>query len=137
MALAADNMKDAVSYKQLMVLLEDPAEKLKSETSVVSSRESSLRVETWSLQALAMMRAEKPEITRIAGLMTKILGEKSYYGYGSTQATVLALKAITLYGQLMGKAAGETEVRFVVNQDPVANYDSLNSFYKAAVTNSR
>lgn len=127
MALAADNMKDPLSYNQLMELLAYPADKLKPETSVVSSRESSLRVETWSLQSLAMMRAKQPDLSRIADLMTKILGEKSYYGYGSTQATVLALKAITAYGKLMGKAAGETEVRFSVNQDKVVKYDSLNS----------
>lgn len=130
MALSADNMNDGTSYKQLMALLGEPAEKLKPETSVVSSRESSLRVETWSLKALAMMRGENPDLSRIAGLMTKILGEKSYYGYGSTQATVLALKAITNYGRLMGKATGETEVRFTMNQDAVSDYDSLNSLLK-------
>ena len=78
----------------------------------MNSRDASLRVETWSLQALALLRANQPDMGRVANLLSKILGEKSYYGYGSTQATVLALKAITAYGRLAGKVAGETEIDF-------------------------
>ena len=56
MALAADNMKDNPRYQQLMSRLTDSAEKLKTETTVVNSRDASLRVETWSLHALALLR---------------------------------------------------------------------------------
>ncbi len=127
MALAANNMNDQESYQRLMRLLADQPEKGKMETSVVNSRDASLRVETWSLQALALLRANQPDMGRVANLLSKILGEKSYYGYGSTQATVLALKAITAYGRLAGKVAGETEIDFTLNKDRVSHYDSLNS----------
>jgi alpha-2-macroglobulin-like protein len=127
MALAANNMNDRESYLRLMSLMADQPEKGKVETSVVNSRDASLRVETWSLQALALLRANQPDMGRVANLLSKILGEKSYYGYGSTQATVLALKAITAYGRLAGKVAGETEIDFTLNNDRVTSYDSLNS----------
>jgi alpha-2-macroglobulin-like protein len=127
MALAANNMNDRESYLRLMNLMADQPEKGKVETSVVNSRDASLRVETWSLQALALLRANQPDMGRVANLLSKILGEKSYYGYGSTQATVLALKAITAYGRLAGKVAGETEIDFTLNNVRVTSYDSLNS----------
>ncbi len=58
MALAASNMKDERNYRLLMSSLSDLFQKkdLVSETSVVNSRDASLRVETVSLYALALMR---------------------------------------------------------------------------------
>lgn len=131
MALAADNMKDPVRYQQLMSRLNDSPEKLKTETTVVNSREASLRVESWSLHALALLRATRPDLGRVAGLLSKILGEKSYYGYGSTQATVLALKAITAYGRAAGSASGQTDVQFTLNNNRVISYDSLNGLLQS------
>ena len=131
MALAADNMKDKLNYQQLISRLTDSPEKLKTETTVVNSRDASLRVETWSLHALALLRNPNPDLGRVAALLSKILGEKSYYGYGSTQATVLALKAITAYGRAAGKASGETDVQFTLNNSRVINYDSLNGLLQS------
>ena len=117
MALAANNMKNEKDYRELMNALSklSQTKNLLSETSVVNSRDASLRVETVSLYALALMREAKPNVGSIANLISRILAEKSYYGYGSTQSTVLALKAIVEYSKLTGRVSENATIDFIVN----------------------
>ncbi len=61
----------------------------------------------------------------IANLITKILSEKSYYGYGSTQSTVLALNAIVEYSKLTGKISENSRIDFVVNQKTITDDKGL------------
>jgi TonB-dependent SusC/RagA subfamily outer membrane receptor len=121
MALAASNMKNKNDFEQLMVALNKLYQKmnLSSETSVVNSRDASLRVETMSLYALALMREPSPDIASIANLISKILSEKAYYGYGATQATVLALQAIVEYSKLTSKVTDDIQVDFTMNSKKV------------------
>ena len=118
MALAASNMKDDKSYIQFMNLLNSSYQKnsLQSETSVVNSRDISLNVECMSLYAMALAKEPTPEIGVMADLITKILSSKSYYGYGSTQATVLALQAVVAYSKIAGAVAKEAQVSFLLNE---------------------
>ncbi|HEU4472155.1 MAG TPA: TonB-dependent receptor plug domain-containing protein [Flavisolibacter sp.] len=122
MALAASNMKHLQDYRSLMEALGINYRKngLQAETSVVNSREASLKVETLALYALALMREPSPNLGVIAELMSAILSQKTYYGYGATQATVLALQAITEYSKLAGRIAAESEVEFVLNKEPLS-----------------
>lgn len=114
MAIAATNMKDVAAYNNLMLALSQKPD-LTAETSVVNSRDASLRVETNALYAMALMKAPSPEIGRVAIAISKILGEKSYYGYGSTQATVMALQAIVDYSKLTGRISEDSPVKFSIN----------------------
>ncbi len=127
MALAASNMKNEADYGHLMDALNNQYQKLNlaSETSVVNSRDASLRVETMSLYALALMRKTSPNIGLIATLVSKILGEKTYYGYGATQATVLALQAIVGYSNLAGRMLEDTRMSFTLNNGAVADNNDL------------
>ena len=130
MALAASNMKKADDYRRLMEQLRTNylKSKLSAETSVVNSRDISLRVETMSLYALALMRMSRPDMGAVAELISKILANKSYYGYGSTQGTVLALQAVTEYSKLAGEQARSTDIRFTVNGRTVSPDDSIAAF---------
>jgi hypothetical protein len=67
--------------------------------SVVNSTGNALKVETTGLAALAMMKTSgySKQLTNAVG---SIQGSKDYYGYGSTQGTVLALKAIIGFTKL-------------------------------------
>lgn len=127
MALAASNMKRTGDYRILMDALQAAYQKngLASETSVVNSRDASLRVETASLYALALMREQSYDIGLIAQLITRILDNKSYYGYGSTQATVLALKAIVEYSKLTGKINENPQITFTMNNNTVSADSTL------------
>ncbi|MCF6403013.1 TonB-dependent receptor plug domain-containing protein [Chitinophaga filiformis] len=113
MALAASNMKNEKDFSQLMKALQET--KLESETSVTNSRAASLRVETMSLYALALTREKSPDLAIIGNVISRILGEKTYYGYGSTQATVLALQAIVEYRRLMGEISAASKIEIKVN----------------------
>ncbi len=126
MALAASNMKDQPNYLVLMQALNQQPDKLNAETSVVNSREASLRVESKALYVLALLRAASPDLAKAAGLLSGILAEKSYYGYGSTQATVLALKALTEYARVSGNPSENTEIRFTVNDTLLTDYAGVN-----------
>ncbi len=126
MALAASNMKDQATYLALMQALDQLPEKLQAETSVVNSRGASLRVEAWSLQVLALLRSPNPDLAKAAGILSNLLAEKSYYGYGSTQSTVLALKALTEYARVSGKASENATVHFTVNDTILADYAGVN-----------
>jgi alpha-2-macroglobulin-like protein len=119
MALAASNMKRFADYRMLMDALQTAYQKngLASETSVVNSRGASLRVETASLYALALMRDQSSDIGIIAQLITRLLENKSYYGYGSTQATVLALKTILEYSKITGKVSEAPLITFTMNKN--------------------
>ncbi|MEP6674924.1 MAG: TonB-dependent receptor plug domain-containing protein [Ferruginibacter sp.] len=121
MALAANNMKNEKDFAQLMDLLHTQylKTKLASETSVVNSRDASLRVETMSLYALALLRSKTPDVGLVADLISKILAEKSYYGYGSTQATVMALNAVVEYAKLAGKMSADCKINFTMNQKSI------------------
>ncbi|MCS3794970.1 TonB-dependent receptor plug domain-containing protein [Niastella sp. OAS944] len=127
MALAASNMKRNGHYLLLMDALRTAYQKngLVSETSVVNSRDASLRVETASLYALALMREQTSDIGLIAQLITRVLDNKSYYGYGSTQATVLALKAIVEYSKLIGKISENPRITFTMNNTNVGADSTL------------
>ena len=130
MALAAGNMKKEDDYKRLMDQLNTNylTSELSAETSVVNSRDISLRVETMSLYALALMRNTRPDMGTVAELISKILANKSYYGYGSTQGTVLALQAVTEYSKRTGEQARSTDIRFTVNGKTVSPDDSIAAF---------
>lgn len=121
MALAASNMKDTAGYNRLMAALKENyrKENLAAETSVVNSRDASLRVEALSLYAMALAREQHPDMAAIAIAISKILSEKVYYGYGSTQATVLALNAIVEYMKLKGRAESSGTISFLLNNRPV------------------
>lgn len=123
MALAASNMKNASDYRGLMDILNEQyrTAKLAPETSVVNSRELSLRVETMSLYALALMRESSPDLAKVAAIISDILSTKTYYGYGATQSTVLALQAIVTYSKLRGKLSENTDIKFALNGRSVGN----------------
>lgn len=141
MALAADNMKNEKDYTKLLDLLNDSYKKLglKSETSVVNSRDASLRVETKALYALALLRQANPDLVTVSSVISSILSEKSYYGYGSTQATVFALNAIVEFIKKTGEANEKNAVTFSMNNaatnpgkvEPGRMKEGVNSFTAA------
>jgi alpha-2-macroglobulin-like protein len=142
MALAADNMHNNEDYQLLMEKLSKQfADKnIRSETSVVNSSDASLRVEAKSLFVLALLRNPKPDMTMAAALLNSIMNEKSYYGYGSTQATVLALQAVVNYAKAVGKQSAESDILFTLNNKKITDnsmpVDGMNNFSVTYKTNN-
>ena len=69
---------------------------------------------------MALLREKTPKLGEVATIISKILAEKTYYGYGSTQATVMALNAVVEYAKLAGRMSEDAPVNFFVNKQPIA-----------------
>ncbi|GGF10913.1 TonB-dependent receptor plug domain-containing protein [Flavobacterium limi] len=101
MALTSFNLNKTQEYKQLMKLIKAAIEKqkikdLKAEQSIINSYGRSMSTEIASLYALALLKEGRIS-KEISDILDYIQSSKSVYGFGSTQATALALKAITEY----------------------------------------
>jgi hypothetical protein len=70
-------------------------EKLTMDHSIVRSGGKSLQVETASLIVLALLKSPQPDLAALQKLTGFLVGSRCYGGFGSTQATILALQAIT------------------------------------------
>ena len=96
-------------------------------------------VEAWSVAAQAiMMTKQTDDIGLLDALMQKIISQKRGYGYfGSTQATIQALKALTGYTRLKEKKFDEEkkgEVTLIVNGTTVSRNTYHHKTYKALKT---
>ncbi|MCT4586291.1 MAG: TonB-dependent receptor plug domain-containing protein [Carboxylicivirga sp.] len=125
MANAGLNRKDQEKATQLInVMLQKlkngKVEKLKADHSIVRSWGKSLQVEVAALTALALMKQGDQHFTEVMMLMDYIFGARSYGGFGSTQATVLALKAITEYASIVNKMPEDGSLIIRINGREVA-----------------
>ncbi|MEN2402857.1 TonB-dependent receptor plug domain-containing protein [Flavobacterium sp. MC2016-06] len=104
MALASFNLEKIQEYKKLMTLIQEEINKqglanLKAQQSVINSYGKSMSVEIASLYALALLK-EKQITKEVLDAFNYIQSSKTLYGFGSTQATALALKAITEFNKI-------------------------------------
>ncbi|SFC83861.1 TonB-dependent receptor plug domain-containing protein [Flavobacterium phragmitis] len=104
MALASYNLNKINQYKELMVLIKNEIKKngfenLKAQQSVIHSYGKSMNMEIVSLYGLALLK-EKQLTKEVSDVLDYIQSAKTVYGFGSTQATALALKCITEYAKI-------------------------------------
>lgn len=121
MALAAKNMKKEDDYSKLLSYFIEYASKnktfndLKVESTIVSSRGQSAVVEIVALWATALMRSSAPDLELIDRCINFLIQNRSGYGYGSTQATSLSLKALTDYALGFHSSNSEGYMNVIVN----------------------
>ena len=86
--------------------------------SAMYSKGSNLEVETTALAMLALMRSDqfKSELGRAAKYLT---AAKTPHGFGSTQATVLGMKALTTYAKTINKEARDGSISMFVNDKKI------------------
>jgi hypothetical protein len=88
-----------------------------AKTSITRSGGDALAIETTALATVAMMKGNADESAVRAG--AEWIGKHDRHGaYGSTQSTVLALKAINLYAEHTRRAAFAGVASIVVNGKP-------------------
>jgi len=117
MANSFYKMKDKRAKKFLKLLLQKQEEDGKwsrAANTVVNSRGASKDIETTALAALAIMQDTEPH-TELLPAMDFIQNGKSKYGYGSTQATVLAMKAMVTYAQKVDSGQRTGTIKVTVN----------------------
>lgn len=92
--------------------------------SITRSTGISLNVETSSLALLALMKSQNPDMGAIASGVKYLVGARSGFGgFGSTQATILALKALTKYAEFSKKTDEAGSVDVLVNGNVVGTKD--------------
>ncbi|MBL0311056.1 MAG: hypothetical protein IPP77_15735 [Bacteroidetes bacterium] len=90
--------------------------------SITRSTGLSLHVETTSLSLLALMKSQNPNNAAITGGIKYLIGSRSGFGgFGSPQATILALKALTKYAEFSKRTDESGTVEIWVNGTSVAS----------------
>ncbi|VTU02728.1 a-macroglobulin complement component : TonB-dependent receptor OS=Hyalangium minutum GN=DB31_3602 PE=4 SV=1: A2M_N: A2M: Thiol-ester_cl: A2M_comp [Gemmataceae bacterium] len=86
-------------------------------TSITRSGGRDLDIETTGLAMLGWLRANDPKYATTVKAATKWISQQrgGRGGFGSTQSTILALKALTVYAKMMAHPAESGEFRLMVN----------------------
>lgn len=129
-ALAAYNLKDFVSYKKLLgniksAIQQSSFSELKIEQTVVQSYNTSQTIEWMSLYALAILKERKIN-QELMDVLDFIQSCKKRNGFGSTQATALALKAITTFSGISKASSNQPKIDAQLNNTVLntSNYDA-------------
>jgi hypothetical protein len=114
---------DAAKLMQKVAQLQKEAGHVDAEqTSITGSGGRDLQIETTSLALLAWLKANPGAFNANIQKGIKWLGQQrgGYGGFGSTQSTILALKALILYTKANKKTPEAGELRLFVGTNQVA-----------------
>jgi hypothetical protein len=91
-------------------------------TSVTCSRGRDLEIETTALALLGWLRANDPKYATTIKAATKWISQQrgGYGGFGSTQSTIMALKALILHAKKSARPAEAGEIKLLVAGKEVA-----------------
>ncbi len=120
MANTAVNLQRKDDAEKLIALLASDISKrglskLSAEKTIVNSYGKSASVETASLIMLAFLKSGNYFNNTINKITDYLSESRSYGGFGSTQATILALKALTAFQTLTEKKGKTGSFKIIVN----------------------
>ncbi len=132
LANAAANLGKSKEYDTLMFILNKQFEelKLKAETTFTGSRGISADAEALSLYIMALQKDEKFNQQAIVKVADVLMGYNGVYGFGSTQATTLALQALSQVFIKNGKMYSNDAPAVKINNVPVSSNINVSSAYK-------
>ncbi len=127
LALAANTLltlpkmqKEGQAALKKLIALQEPDGSFDGSThSITRSTGKNLSVETTGLAVLAMLKSEG-NLPRAQKAVSWLTQQRQYGAFGATQATVMALRAITAFGQAAQKASTSGAVTLLVNGQVVA-----------------
>lgn len=120
--LSAFNLSNNEDGHQLLSLLKEKQNEdgsFDGAQSITMSGGISLKIEATSLAILAMLKAETPDKAALNKALEFIVNNRSFGGYGSTQGTVLALKALTAFTKSNKKTDEAGTVSLLVDRKKV------------------
>ncbi len=125
LANAALNNNDLTKANQLLELLykeqQTSGNWIGKKYSVTQSGGKSFEIETTSLAVLAIMKSNNPDRSALNKAIQFLIQSRSGYGnFGSTQATILALKAIAQYAKFSKRTQEDGTIEIFVNDKKVA-----------------
>lgn len=132
MANTSAYLGKTIEYQKLMAILNQQYESKNEKTAVTftGSGGASANSETLSLYIMALQKDEKFNQLKIAEAADKLINYNGYYGFGSTQATTMALEALSVFFAKNEKLYGTEKPGIKINKAEVAPDVSLSSAYK-------
>lgn len=139
-ALLANTMLAISDKKRAKLLINNILKNKSNDGSFIGTSHSvfyasgkGFSIETTALIALALMKSGENEID-LAKAINYIAQSKSEYGYGNTQSTVMALKALCAYAQKQQNQATEGTINVFINDKMVASKSyAKNQFGKVQI----
>ncbi|PIF46564.1 TonB-dependent SusC/RagA subfamily outer membrane receptor [Chryseobacterium sp. 52] len=133
MANASAYLGKNKEYQDLMMLLNKQYKDKNEQTEITftGSKGISASAETLSLYVMALQKDEKQNQLKIAEAADQLINYNGYYGFGSTQATTLALEALSDFFAKNEKLYGAEKPKIKINQVEVAPKISIASAYRA------
>jgi hypothetical protein len=114
---------EALALLTTLVGLQKPDGHLDAaQTSITGSGGRDLQIETTALTVLAWIKAQRPDQFNVAlQKAIKWIGQQrgGYGGFGSTQSTILTMKALIAYARANKKTAEAGELTLYVGDEPV------------------
>ncbi len=95
---------------------------IKIDHSITRSYGKSLTIETVSLYAIALMKSTNVDWKQITNTVNYLVSSRSNGGFGSTQATILALKAIKKYAEISKQTSESGKIKIMINGKKAACY---------------
>ncbi|WP_223605642.1 TonB-dependent receptor plug domain-containing protein [Chryseobacterium sp. OSA05B] len=132
MANASAYLGKTKDYQELMTILNRQYETKNEKTTVTFTGSSgiSANAETLSLYIMALQKDTAIHQLKIAEAADKLINYNGYYGFGSTQATTLALEALSDFFAKNEKLYGTEKPKIKINKVEVAPNMSLSSAYR-------
>lgn len=120
-ALALQNDPRLPSFIRLLLDKQDENGVWPGKThSVMGGGGNNLKVETTALAVLALLKTGRAQDVSVSKAIDFLVKSKTEYGYGSTQSTVLALKALTEYAKTGNTAPSEGRIVVQIDGKKVA-----------------
>lgn len=132
MANTSANLGKEENYKTLMTLLNQQYESknVKTETTFTGSGGRSANAETLALYMMALQKDEKIHQLEIAKVADELINFNGYYGFGSTQATALALETLSNFFAKNEMLYGTEKPKIKVNGAEITPNNSFASAFK-------
>lgn len=120
MSLASYNLGKPGNGDRLLEMMNDQIrtfgyDGLRAEHSITRSYGTSLSVEVAALHLMARLRCKHVSFGDLEETVNYMKNTRSFGGFGSTQATIMALKALTEYAKFMKKTSTSGTVNLYVN----------------------
>ncbi|WP_276878525.1 alpha-2-macroglobulin family protein, partial [Chryseobacterium joostei] len=133
LANASAHLGKSKEYSDLMIILNKQFEdeNFKTETTFTGSGGISANAETLSLYMMALQKDEKLNQPRIIETADKLLSNNGHYGFGSTQATSLAIQTLSEFFSKNEKLYGNDKPIIKINNVAVSPNISIASAYKS------
>ncbi|MFP3597118.1 TonB-dependent receptor plug domain-containing protein [Chryseobacterium sp. SIMBA_029] len=124
-------------YDLLKSMLDDQYENknVNPKITFTGSGGYSARAETLSLYMMALQKSSKDTQSKTTKVADELMGYNGYYGFGSTQATSLALETLSEFFAKNEKVYGTDKPKIKINGAEVHPESSFSSAYKVGDNN--